>query len=1006
MSAMLAASSASRRKVTTYGKPSSRRVDGYARENEPPLSSTYGITKPGERSDDRIIERVTRPPKTSTTVVDDGSIANVRQGDLAQRSPVSGPPPGSTESGTMVASSKLPERGTTASRETPSSHHVRGTIPCRTDGSDDELGVFDVPSSDENDPMDVVAREVRTRPRPKTYHSRQPAISVSRSGGSHKLKLGGPISSSTNAIHLKRNDSWTTTGRGATPPLSDHHAVQRQIGAQFPSQHGLRKPGGPPDSKGKQLKRKKTSTIPRRSLKVNPAKLNRPSVGNRADRSRGERAVASGSGDADSGNKRKTVGFTVTIERRPPVRRGSFVHPRSSMSTISISNSEENAKGGRGSRETTQASPPMRTPSPRKYSTIDGDTASSPEHSRMDLSPSPPPPAEFAGVALCHCRHTGPWDQLLEGGRSETGSIKPSFEESTIDRLRNTSPPHLNAAALPTLKTVPVNKRAKIIDALARESSRAEEADINMDPSSDDGQAVTGLDRDQTIPRTDPSPAVIHPVGPIDLPSGQSQTPPLETMIDSRSSSDQSVAPVPAAGLKVTYARQRSYLTESSVAEAALPNIALEAGNSADRLRRRRNRPKVATIPSMPSDLLPTDDEDDVDHVNDGSIRTIHELRAAGGHKRFLDEFEGLIEDITDTRASAGPKSRAGLLELATKLFKSSNARRFLDLQLERRLLSGMGVGRDVVSNFSMACIVAVLGREGLDRRVVSRTGQGALSMLTDLLAVDRDIIAIAQDRDLKMTKASRMSVSELADALLRSHLWPIPPKFASPRIVTLLALEGLSTTGGGEDDEVNKALPSRAAGAIISILAQTFDWSHDRPLPAQTAVEIEMSLSFLEACTAANAGFDLGGVAEETAWVQVIVEMLLYVGRDGAGHGKRIQASVLRLFLNLTNGGNAVVDRSVGTVEVAEALTRVISSGFGDREGLLDPDEGSSSVDELILGLAAMINLVESSSDMRLHTMRPNVDGLPLLDALMTPFLHGLRRTNEVRDPRPTIDG
>ena len=168
----------------------------------------------------------------------------------------------------------------------------------------------------------------------------------------------------------------------------------------------------------------------------------------------------------------------------------------------------------------------------------------------------------------------------------------------------------------------------------------------------------------------------------------QSQPVPMET--DDYSSQEVAVLTVPKpmlsngrVGPKVTYARERSYrVEEETFDEMAILNMPLAVPSYGNR---RRLEP-----------TKPIDDEMDIEEPpKKATVNSIHELRAAGEHSRFTDDVEELFGDIDPKRSLA--IQRSGYHQIAAKLREKTFLQKFRANGFDERLMSKLELITDEV---------------------------------------------------------------------------------------------------------------------------------------------------------------------------------------------------------------------------------------------------------------------------------------------------------------------
>ncbi|KAK4690852.1 hypothetical protein P7C71_g6029, partial [Lecanoromycetidae sp. Uapishka_2] len=105
-------------------------------------------------------------------------------------------------------------------------------------------------------------------------------------------------------------------------------------------------------------------------------------------------------------------------------------------------------------------------------------------------------------------------------------------------------------------------------------------------------------------------------------------------------------------GLKVTYARQRSYLTDDDLNEVAMlsvPAIPEPSNTIGDKRKGLGNRPS-----KIQSAQIYGEDIGDIQDSQSGTMRSIHELREAGGNVRLVSELEAMTLPYAASSSTKG----------------------------------------------------------------------------------------------------------------------------------------------------------------------------------------------------------------------------------------------------------------------------------------------------------------------------------------------------------------
>ncbi|SLM39046.1 Wings apart-like protein [Lasallia pustulata] len=470
----------------------------------------------------------------------------------------------------------------------------------------------------------------------------------------------------------------------------------------------------------------------------------------------------------------------------------------------------------------------------------------------------------------------------------------------------------------------------------------------------------------------------------------ESQSMDLNTRIELFQKPLQLVKSLPGEGPKVTYARQRSYLTESDVDEVASFSATVVQDRDSWSGTSRRGRRSEVLVPKP--NLYVEDKVDDGDGEQGGAVRSIHELREAGGNARFASEMESLIDDIDEITVPLAVRRR-GLQVVVVKLQDPKFCRRLVDYGLVHRLMAHAESSTDLVSNILLAAsmLYLVARKNSFDIRHQG-IEQCTLDFLIRLLDIDLDIVAVAKDRRNNMSKVAQTEFSELRRSLLEPSLWTNgPPPKVTARILAIQCLEYLVRQVREKDSAVD-FMSKTAIKRMVELLVPA-------SLPSATASEIfvlRLAVSTLESCTISGSA-----MCEETAWTGETIERLtgLLPAIEAWPESEEmfgcLRTLVLRLYLNITNN-NPRLCEAFSRPEVVRAMLRIITSHFESLAEDGKKDTQALLLDNLILSLGFLINLAEWSDNARRLVLPFERDTDSPLGTLLQLFQRKLQRAAE----------
>ncbi|KAK1813127.1 hypothetical protein LTR12_012512 [Friedmanniomyces endolithicus] len=430
------------------------------------------------------------------------------------------------------------------------------------------------------------------------------------------------------------------------------------------------------------------------------------------------------------------------------------------------------------------------------------------------------------------------------------------------------------------------------------------------------------------------------------------------------------------AGSRITYARTRSYLPEDNLEDGLMFDLPSVTPLQPPAMSR---EPSKTNLDSQSSTF---DLEDSDDETAPGRMRTIHELRAAGRNSRFMQETEGLLEDIADHAASARSRRRGALMELATKLMDKSYVERFVGQGFEHKLVAEVAAKtEDPIADFVLAAAFAfLLAAEPNEHCVTSLKSGGVIGWLSAMLGNHTEVGKLAKDRKSNMSKSAQGTLLDFAKSVqTQTSLWgelttdPLTQRLVALRTLDLLIgrLRRLGDKAELLDGaQLNLVLPSTTAKAY--------------PASADTSIAI----SLLEA---------LSSSTQIPSWPTDLLErlaILLPSLSDSADIPTHTVFLALRLTLNITNDnarncdifarGETVhhllssVASGFAALDAPPPLTKPTSDGDDDQRNAL-------SYDLLVLALGSTINLFEHSALARSHALSPPQT---LLSSLLTTLI------------------
>lgn len=438
-------------------------------------------------------------------------------------------------------------------------------------------------------------------------------------------------------------------------------------------------------------------------------------------------------------------------------------------------------------------------------------------------------------------------------------------------------------------------------------------------------------------------------------------------------------------GPKITYARQRSYLTEDALGGNEDFNMPIDIELDCTKGRRRRGERSVRPVKSPP--LVSQDDESGVGGSSGGGIRSIHELREAGEKHKFLHGIESLLEDLESKESCSLSHKRSTLLSLATKLAVPECALRFTECGLEQRLFDLGRSENDSIGGFLLASAIMFLFCNRSSKLPVSQLQYAsAKDFLVALLNTDDDVSTLAWDRRNNMSRVARSEL--LAFRTLEEHapVWKYkPPVKVSSRLVALTVLETIvhKLREAGDRTEL---LSGNTLEQLVEISQLQRDESSSSEKLECGDVTGRLALSILDACTMASRS-ETDGTLWSREFVAKVVDLLPPTSGSFGGDAAESRNLILRLYLNVTNNDPSLCE-TFSKSNVITTIFDIIDSHFQALSQGTAREDRKLLLDNLILSLGSLINLVECSDAARVAVLTARSDGGSMLERLLQVFL------------------
>jgi hypothetical protein len=431
----------------------------------------------------------------------------------------------------------------------------------------------------------------------------------------------------------------------------------------------------------------------------------------------------------------------------------------------------------------------------------------------------------------------------------------------------------------------------------------------------------------------------------------------------------------------VTYARQRSFLDELSMADDLTPVIPGPKHRSQS-VQRQLNYDATSGAQSIVSNE---------DTNDDGSVRSIHELRQAGGNARYRGAVESIFEDIEDVQNSLSGRCNA-FIQLCDKLLDAKLKRRFVECNFDRRLVDCLSIDLQMVPTILAFCAYALGSSDGHMSFVLATSAWPKLLELSPmLLEIQEDISEMAKGQTYNLTRPLQKTIQNIVPRMSDMLFPEIATSILSPCTLALYCLKMTISTMRTKGESPGGISTSLFRTLMRILLSESKHCVSQKKLPAQSSQTLCMVFSVLEALTASAES--LNDKHRDVMGPLSTLHDLFYLQIDRADVGsQKIQALFIRVILNVTNSNPAICDEFANR-EMVGGLVHMVFANFGDlTEDALGRE--NNSLDSVILALGALINLTEQSESSRsifLHSAGSTKSFLDNLLHLFTTYVDSI---------------
>lgn len=420
-------------------------------------------------------------------------------------------------------------------------------------------------------------------------------------------------------------------------------------------------------------------------------------------------------------------------------------------------------------------------------------------------------------------------------------------------------------------------------------------------------------------------------------------------------------------GPRITYTKQRSYLTEDAN-QMEMDLLLMSTPPVAGRLRQ------------LAAKQVESDDDEE-SGIAALPMKSIHELREAGENKRYIDEVEGYFEDIEEGQ-SAGQK-RSGYVELASKMMTKAFAEKFMSNDFGQRLLDACRPS-DIISSFAVEAILwSMMEVDKMSQTIQQMYRVGIPAQLINLLSIEQDVTTVAKERKNNLSKAAQGLVGDLRSKILESAIFKEnKPKVVSHKVLGLLVLDTLiqKLRRAGVTNDI---LARESLQKICKILQSSLTKLASDPENITQQLLFKSSISILESFSSSrdcmlNSPFTPDDLTLLASGLTALPSL---------AHDDR--NLILRLLINLSVGQYSACE-TLSDPTLLKELLSLLTNNFQIVFGKAEGTEKAPALDTLVLVIGLLTNFTEQSDSTRHKIARDD----STLSNLVTLFLNQCDRT------------
>ncbi|KAF7173248.1 hypothetical protein CNMCM5623_005486 [Aspergillus felis] len=441
-------------------------------------------------------------------------------------------------------------------------------------------------------------------------------------------------------------------------------------------------------------------------------------------------------------------------------------------------------------------------------------------------------------------------------------------------------------------------------------------------------------------------------------------------------------------GCRVTYARQRSFLDDTSIVDNRRPSEIPASTTSGLVQGHRKYGPEI--LSSHSSHL------GDGESSDSGPVRGIHELRQAGDNSRFRSAIELIFEDIEDAYNTTSGRC-SSFIQLCEKLLDRQFVRRFLEHGFHERLVGCIDRRLDVVSaSFALCACGLINSCDTLSHISLISHWSNVLVLSPVLLPVGRDLLSLSQLPTAGLSRSVQMSIKHILPRLSSTISGDEPAFRISPQFVALSSIQSCLVSlnnKGGSIEPISATLSDQ----LVKLLMPERDESIKFPVSRERFRTLALIFSILESYAIVNAADH----DQNYPSLSSLSRLHGILNLSQCNQGRQLRMYYIRAILNLTNNDPDLCNE-YATPELVKGLVNIVMSEI--RVASDDVSTGEdNSLNTLVLVLGVLINMTEKSESARALFLRLTLDSTPLIQSLLERFYERVNSVSEAHTA-PTV--